>query len=139
MDNKDRALWRINPETPSVIITPHGRISISWTQQKKGEAVDYSLAEETAALIVSSVNAALSQSGRAETIEEVCTLIEPFAKAADAIDKHDEEWPDEGACLRPSFDWWAREGDKRAATTADLRRLRDLFNRLAAIRSLKKD
>lgn len=48
--------WRVNPDTPSVIITPHGRISINWLVQHEGDSNDFSLAEETAAMIVAAVN-----------------------------------------------------------------------------------
>ena len=48
--------WRVNPNTPSTIITPHGRISIRWTVASAGSASDYSLAEQTAAEIVEAMN-----------------------------------------------------------------------------------
>ncbi|NII59806.1 hypothetical protein [Sphingomonas aerolata] len=48
--------WSVNPRTPSVILTPHGRISINWSVQQAGEEVSYDLAEQTAAMIVSAVN-----------------------------------------------------------------------------------
>ncbi|MES3042715.1 hypothetical protein [Sphingomonas faeni] len=55
--------WRINPETPTVILTPHGRIAINWSVQQAGGEVTYDLAEQTAAMIVRAVNALPCKSG----------------------------------------------------------------------------
>jgi hypothetical protein len=54
--------WRINPDTPTVIVTPHGRISVNWSVQQSGGEVSYELAEQTAATIVRAVNALVTRS-----------------------------------------------------------------------------
>lgn len=43
--------WRVNPQTPTTILTPHGRISVGWSGNQLDE-----LAEQTAAQIVRAIN-----------------------------------------------------------------------------------
>jgi hypothetical protein len=70
----DATGWHVNPHTPSVIITPHGRISIGWSVQAEGSSNDYSLAEAAAALIVKAVSslAASPKATATASVREDC-------------------------------------------------------------------
>lgn len=86
-ENAPRTDWFVSPDTPSTIITPHGRISIAWTSTD-GE---YNRrAEQTADLIVRAVAA---QREQAREIEALRALLR---KCRDALPKVPEGWQGEG-------------------------------------------
>ncbi|KKW92635.1 hypothetical protein [Sphingobium chungbukense] len=75
------------------------------------------IAEEKAARGLQSV-AALE-----EEIKRLREALEPFARAAEIVDRYDADFPDDGACLRTSFAYWSRAtGDD----VVDTPRMRDL-------------
>jgi hypothetical protein len=61
--------------------------------------------------------------------------LEPFAKAVEAIEVHDPDYPPHGAVLRASFDFWARHPGlnndelvmRDSVRFSDLCRLRDIY------------
>ena len=67
-------------------------------------------------------------------------VLEPFAKADEAISQHDPDFPDHGAALRASFDWFVMWDSgpytaeaalkRRGCTRGDLRRAASLASEL---------
>lgn len=60
--------------------------------------------------------------------------LQPFARAAQAIDAIDPGFPDEGAALRASFDFWVKNADGERRESV---RMRDFRKALAALSSVE--
>lgn len=69
---------------------------------------------------------------RAEGLVDAIAALEPFSKAVAAIAKHDPGYPENGAALRASFDYWAADGARRCVTLADLRRAAEVHDRFTS-------
>lgn len=112
---------------------PEGEANYAWVY--RGKDMVATMKTHHAIAVVNAMNGAPAHSGEREALAIAENALEVFAEASRAIDTHDPGFPDHGAALRASFDYYTRhlgEGNseevtRHAVTRSDIRRAAEAY------------